>query len=414
MRLHPALCACPVASDQPLILRVSPDAERRLRLGHPWLYDQAIRKQNRRGHSGDLAAIYDRRERFLAIGLYDPDSAIRVRVLQARRSARINEDWFGDRLRAAIELRHPLATPRTTGYRLVHGENDRLPGLVLDRYDSTLVMKLYTAAWIPHLRMVVEALVAVWPLKRLVLRLSRALQHRPERLHGLEDGMLLIGPAIQQPVIFLEQGLRFEVDPIHGQKTGFFLDQRDNRAKLEPLSAGRSILDGFAYTGAFSVYAARGGAREVTSVDASRPALLVAQRNMALNRNYPGVAAVSHHLIPGDVFEVLERLQKRRVRFDLVNLDPPAFAKMKQEIPAALLAYARLTRVGVGLLRPEGLLVISSCSSQISAEQFFTTVRRAAKSAGRPLRELERTGHPLDHPIRFPEGAYLKGLFVLA
>ncbi len=400
---------------QRVAVHVTPAAERALRQGHPWVFDRAIRRQNHEGSPGDLAVIFDRQRRFLAVGLYDPHSPIRVRVLQQGERAAIGREWFRARLAAATQLRKPLQKQDTTGYRLVHGENDGLPSLVLDRYDETLVLKLYTLAWLPHLHDLLPAIADVVPAERLVLRLGRAMQGQPQHLHGLSDGMILSGPALDGPVIFRENGLRFEADPIHGQKTGFFLDQRENRARVEKLASGKRVLNVFAYTGGFSLYAARGGARVIVDVDVSRPALAAAARNLALNDDHPSVAAVmgKHEMLAEDAFEALARLGRSR-RFDLVIIDPPAFAKKRSEVKRALSAYQRLTRLGLGVLQSGGTLVMASCSSRVSADEFFAAVHQAAAQVERPLREIERTGHPLDHPIGFKEGAYLKCLFATA
>jgi 23S rRNA (cytosine1962-C5)-methyltransferase len=258
---------------------------------------------------------------------------------------------------------------------------------------------------------VLSALADVIPFERLVLRLGRAMLEQPQDLYGLGDGVILSGPDLDGPVFFRENGLLFEADPIHGQKTGFFLDQRDNRARVEKLAAGKTVLNVFAYTGGFSVYAARGGARKVVSVDASAPALEAATRNMAHNRHIPSVAAASHETVPGDAFETLARLAKTGKRFDMVIADPPAFAQKRAQVTQALSAYERLTRLSLGVLQPGGILVQASCSSQMDAQTFFSAVNRAAVQAARPLHEIERTGHALDHPIAFKEGAYLKCLF---
>ena len=408
------LSRIPGPSARRVAVRVTPAAERALRRGHPWLFEQAVRQQSHDGQPGDLAIVFDRRRRFLAVGLYDPGSPIRVRVLQRGEPATIDREWFRSRLAAAVQRRASLPGEGTTGYRLVHGENDGLPGLVVDRYDRTLVLKLYTPAWVPHLRDVLPALAAVFPAERLVLRLGRAVRVQPQHLHGLSDGAVLSGPDLDGPVVFRENGLRFEADPVHGQKTGFFLDQRDNRARVGGGSAGKTVLDVFAYTGGFSVYAARGGARAIVSLDASRPALAAAARNVALNRDQPPVAVAEHELLAGDAFEALAQLGQRGRRFDLVIVDPPAFARGQAQVARALSAYAQLTCLGLGALRPGGTLVQASCSSQVGAEPFFATVNRAAAQAGRPLSEIERTGHPLDHPVSFLEGAYLKCLFATA
>jgi 23S rRNA (cytosine1962-C5)-methyltransferase len=408
------LSRIPEPADRAIAVRVTPAAERALRQGHPWLFDQAIRDQSHAGRPGDLAVIFDRRRRFLAVGLYDPHSPIRVRVLQQGEPAAINRDWFEDRLATAARVRAPLLQGDTTGYRLVHGENDGLPGLVIDRYDQTSVLKLYTAAWVPHLRHVLPALAAVAPAERLILRLGQAVQTQPHDLHSLRDGTILFGPGLDGPVVFQENGLRFEADPIHGQKTGFFLDQRENRARVEKLAAGKTVLDVFSYTGGFSLYAARGGARAVVSLDASRPALAAAARNFALNQEQGAVVAARHELLAEDAFQALARLGQSGRRFDLVIVDPPAFARRQDQVRRALMAYGKLTRLGLGVLQPGGTLVLASCSSRVSAESWFAAVNRAAVQAGRPLHEIERTGHPLDHPVGFPEGAYLKCLFATA
>jgi 23S rRNA (cytosine1962-C5)-methyltransferase len=404
----------PGPSDRRIAVRVTPEAERALRHGHPWLFDQAIRRQSHEGLAGDLAVVFDRKRDFLAVGLYDPHSTIRVRVLHHGKPAKIDRDWFRTRLAAAARVRAPLLDGATTGYRLVHGENDGLPGLVIDRYEQTLVLKLYTSAWLPHLRDVLPALVDVIPAERLVLRLGRAMLEQPQELYGLRDGMLLCGPDLDGPLLFRENGLRFEVDPVRGQKTGFFLDQRDNRARVERLATGKDVLNVFAYTGGFSVYAARGGARSVVSVDVSAAALEAAARNMAHNAHIPAVAAAAHEMVADDAFEVLARLGETGRRFDLVIIDPPAFAQKQDQVVQALSAYGRLTRLGLGVLRPGGTLVQASCSSRVDAEAFFEAIHHAAMQVGRPLREIERTGHPLDHPVAFKEGVYLKCLFATA
>ena len=409
MDFNKSLFQLPGPSAKRIALRITPPAERALRQGHPWVFDQSITEQNRTGASGDLAVIFDDKRRFLGIGLYDPTSAIRVRILQSREPATINADWFQNKLIAASHLRAALDEKNTNGYRLVHGENDGLPGLVLDRYAETLVLKLYTPAWIPHLKDFCDALAQVSPATYLILRLNRSLQKQTEFLHGLTDGMILSRLTPPDLILFKENGLIFESDPVHGQKTGFFLDQRENRARVEKLSRGRSVLNVFAYTGGFSVYAARGGANEVVSVDVSAPALEAALRNMQHNN-----LTVPHETIAEDAFEVLARMASQKRLFDVVIIDPPMFAQSEKQIASALSAYRKLTHLGLNVLRKGATLVQASCSSRVDANIFFETVHQSAKEAGRRLTELERTGHALDHPIRLKEGAYLKCLFATA
>jgi 23S rRNA (cytosine1962-C5)-methyltransferase len=406
MDFNTSLPQLPSSSAKRIAMRISPPAERALRQGHPWVFDQSIIEQSHMGAPGDLAVIFDDKRRFLAIGLYNPTSAIRVRILQAREPATINAGWFQKKLANAAQLRAALDEKNTNGYRLVHGENDGLPGLVLDRYADTLVLKLYTPAWIPHLKDFCNALSQVSPAQYLILRLGRSLQKQTEFLYGLTDGIILSRLTPPSLVLFKENGLIFEADPIHGQKTGFFLDQRENRARVEKLSRGRSVLNVFAYTGGFSVYAAQGGAKEVVSVDVSVPALEAAVRNMQHND-----LIVPHETIAEDAFEVFARMASQKHLFDLVIIDPPMFAQSEKQVAAALSAYRKLTRLGLSVLRKGGTLVQASCSSRVDANTFFEAIHQSAGEAGRRLTELERTGHALDHPIRFKEGAYLKCLF---
>ena len=404
----------PGPNDQRLAVRVKPHVERALRDGHPWLFEQAITHVSREGAPGDIAVVFDRKKRFLAAGLYDPTSPIRVRLLVHREPKEISPALWARRLKKAEKIRAPLTDSGTNGYRLIHGANDGMPGVVADRYKQTFVLKLYSAAWIPHLRDLLDELVVLVGLERVVLRLSRQLQKKQAALYGLANGQTLFGPPPDGLQPFTENGLLFEVDVVRGQKTGFFLDQRDNRQRVGELSQGKTVLNAFSYSGGFALYAARGGASEVTDVDQSMPALAAAQRHFELNRHYPGVAASEHLTIGGDVFTVLPDLSAAGRRYDMVVLDPPAFASRQEEVPRALRAYGRLARLGLAVLRSGGILVSSSCSSRITADMFYETVNNAARDKGRRLQEIERSGHALDHPIGFKEGAYLKTLFATA
>lgn len=402
----------PAINVRRVALHVTPQAERAIRQGTPWLFAQAIERQSHTGAPGDLAVIFNHKGRFLAIGLYDPTAPIRARLLHAGEPVTIDAAWFHTQIHTAVARRQPLAEdPQTTGYRLVHGENDGLPGLVVDRYAETCVLKLDTPAWVPHLNEVLAALQTAVSPQRVVLRLSRSVQALEDGLYGLKDGAVLWGDPLHEPVYFLENGLRFEVEPRQGQKTGFFLDQRDNRARVQALAQGKRTLNVFAYTGGFSLYAARGGAPQVVSLDISQPALAAAARNFKLNQHDPAVAAAAHEMLLGDAFRVLGQLQNGRRQFDLVIIDPPSFARRQEDVPTALATYRRLTRLGLGVLSPGGVLVIASCSSRVLAEHFFTAVIETAQAGKRPLREIARTFQPLDHPVRFTQGAYLKCLF---
>jgi 23S rRNA (cytosine1962-C5)-methyltransferase len=392
-----------------LRLRITAAAESIVRSGHPWLFADSIHETNRAGQPGELAVIFDRKDKFLAVGLFDPDSPIRVRILHAGRPATIDAAWWQARLEQALARRRDLFDARTTGYRLIHGESDGWPGLVLDRYDTTLVLKIYTAAWLPRLEEILSFFKGKIPCERIVLRLSRNLQAFAEKQFQLRDGQIIFGSTPEAPVIFSENGIRFEADVLRGQKTGFFLDQRENRAEVERLSRGRNVLNAFSFSGGFSVSAARGGAKSATDLDISTHALESAKRNFALNENFPGVANCRQETIQADCFEWLE---KARTHFDLLVLDPPSLAKRAAERQGAVHAYERLNSLGIARLSCDGILVAGSCSAHVSASEFFEAVRRAAAKSGRKFSELKTLQHPPDHPAGFKEAEYLKVIYL--
>jgi 23S rRNA (cytosine1962-C5)-methyltransferase len=405
-----ALPALPTPSGRRLAVHLTPDALRQLRGGHPWVYDGSIVDVRPEGVAGELAVVFDRRRRFAGIGLYDPASPIRVKMLHHGRPTTIDEAWFGARIDAALDRRATLVDPRDgplAAMRLVNGENDGLPALVVDRYADVLVVKLYSGAWWPWLRVVLDALQARTQARAVVLRTARLLRAGAP----IADRSVVAGHLPAGPVRFSEAGLRFEADVRAGQKTGHFLDQRGNRILVGDTAGGLDVLDVFCSTGGFSVHAAAGGARRVHAIDASRPALDAATRNMSLNEDRPAVSSCRYSTEAADAFRAMERLSAAGERFDLVVVDPPSFAARRDQVDGARRAYARLTALGCGLLRRDGLLVQASCSSRVGADQFYETVVSAAAAGGWHLREILRTGHEPDHPIGFPEGAYLKAGF---
>ncbi|MCU1395651.1 MAG: hypothetical protein JWM34_4079 [Ilumatobacteraceae bacterium] len=407
--MHP-LDAVPAPSPKRLAVRVTNDAIRQIRGGHPWLFDGSIVAVSGTGAAGDLAVVFDHDRQFVAIGLYDPASPIRVRILHQGKPITIDDAFWTGLVRASIERRKAvLAAGDTTGYRVIHGENDGLSGLVLDRYGDTFVLKLYTAAWLPHLATLLPILEAELHPTALVVRFSRDVAG--QELFGLREGTMLLGEAPDGPVLFREHGLTFEADVLHGQKTGHFLDQRDNRAKVRPLAKGGRVLDLFSCTGGFSVSAAAGGAQSVHSVDLSSAALETAKRNMQHNAFIKNVAACKHTTQAADVFEVLETYRSQKRLFDMIIVDPPSFARKNADHDRALHAYRRLTRLALDLVENGGILVQSSCSSRVTADEFFDGVHSAAASTNHRLSEMLRTTHAADHPIGFPEGAYLKTIF---
>ena len=390
-------------------LRVKATAETIVRGGHPWVFADSLRDQNREGQTGELAVIYDRNDKFLAVGLFDADSPIRVRILHAGKPQTIDAAWWQARLSQTRARRAGLFDAQTTGYRLIHGESDGWPGLVLDRYDTTLALKLYTAAWLPRMDETLALIKAQIPSERIVLRLSRNLQAAAAKDFQQHDGQILFGAPPEGAVIFCENGVRFEADVIRGQKTGFFLDQRENRREVETLAAGRRVLNAFSFSGGFSVYAARGGAKSVTDLDISAHALESAKRNFALNRNFPAVAACRQETVQADAFDWIE---KAPAKFDLIVLDPPSLAKRASESEGAVRAYERLNSLGINLLARDGVLVAGSCSAHVPAAEFFDAVRRAAMKSGRKFSELKTMRQPPDHPAGFKEAEYLKVIYL--
>jgi 23S rRNA (cytosine1962-C5)-methyltransferase len=420
---------------QRLRLRITAAAQNSVRAGHPWLFAASIREQNREGKLGELAVVYDRQDRFLAVGFFDPYSPIRVRVLHAGKPQILDASWWRQRLMDAVAQRENVLDAQTDACRLIHGENDGWPGLVLDQYHTTLVLKLYTAAWLPRLADLSALIRPALQPDALVLRLSRNIQQIAREQFGVEDGLLIApkwapevavaqrnegglslesSPPLLPPgypsVTFSESGLRFEANVVSGQKTGFFLDQRENRRRVEALSAGRDVLNAFSFSGGFSVYAARGGARAVTDLDISAHALKSAQRNFALNESIPSVAECRKGQVQTDAFDWLAENTWRR--FGLIVLDPPSLAKRETERAAAIRTYRRLAADGVKALRRDGILVAASCSSHVSAREFFESVRAAAAASRRKFVELATTGHPPDHPATFPEAHYLKCIYL--
>ncbi len=392
-----------------LRLRLTNAAETIVRSGHPWLFADSIREQNREGLTGELAVIYDRNDKFLAVGLYDSNSPIRVRILHAGKPQTIDFAWWKSHLEKSLERRAKLFDATTTGFRLIHGESDGWPALVLDKYDSTLVLKIYSAAWLLRLDEILALFQEKIPCESIVLRLSRNIQPLAEKQFQRRDGQILFGSTPTAPVIFSENGIKFEADVLRGQKTGFFLDQRENRAEVEKLSRGKKVLNAFSFSGGFSVYAARGGATSVTDLDISAHALESAKRNFALNKIFPAVANCRHETVQADCFDWLE---KTADKFDLIVLDPPSLAKRALEREGAIRAYGRLNSLGIMRLSRDGTLVAGSCSAHVSAPEFFDAVRRAAVKSGRKFAELKTLQHPPDHPAGFKEAEYLKVIYL--
>ena len=385
-----------------LAIKLSKDGERSVRSGHPWVFSNSIVKVNKKGEPGDLAIIFGgKSNEVMGVGLYDPASPIRIKMLHASGPATINSEFFQKKIKAAHKQRASLLQTATNSYRLLYGENDGLPGFIADVYNDVLVIKLYSEIWFPYLEDILSHLIEVSGAKTAVLRLNRKLIKG--NTYGFVDGTLVYGVLEDENVHFVEHGVNFSANVIHGHKTGYFLDHRHNRKRVGELSSGKSVLDVFSYAGGFSVHALAGGATEVTSIDISKQALEVAKYNAGLN-SFGGV----HHVIAGDAFDILERLISEGKLYDVVVIDPPSFAKSAKEVHSAKKKYAELARLGSQLVAEKGILVLASCSSRVIADEFFEINEKEIRKIGRPFKLIDKTFHDVDHPISFLEGAYLK------
>ncbi len=391
----------PKIKTQRLAIKLTLRAEKLVKQGHPWVFENSISKQSKDGKAGDLAILFDNRsDKVYAIGLYDPHSPIRIKIL-SNTPAQINIDFFRLKINKAFDLRKKLLKTDTNSYRLIYGENDGFPGLIVDVYASVIVVKLYSTIWIPYLQDILPLLLASTKAETMVMRLSRNVAKI--KTHSIKDGDVLHGTLSNEIVFFREHGVQFSANVIYGHKTGYFLDHRENRRKVGTLSKGKTVLDVFSYAGGFSVHALAGGALEVTSLDISSQALEVAVQNGKLNKHNG-----RHITLAVDAFVGLQQLIDNGKTYQIVVIDPPSFAKSAKEIPTAKNSYARLAQLGAKLTAKGGLLILASCSSRVPSQTFFDISEQHITKAGREFKVLDKTYHDIDHPVTFPEGAYLK------
>ncbi|WP_299096963.1 class I SAM-dependent rRNA methyltransferase [uncultured Winogradskyella sp.] len=386
-----------------LAVKLNAKAEQSVVKGHPWVFSNSIVKINDDANTGDLAIVFSKnKNKVIGIGLYDANSPIRIKMIHnAQTKAVINHEFFQQKIEVAYNKREELLKTQTNSYRLLFGENDGFPGLIADVYDTVLVVKLYSEIWLPYLQWILESLQSVSNSETIVLRLSRQLEN--SKHHHFSDGDIVFGSLENEVVKFIEHGVHFSANVLKGHKTGYFLDHRDNRRRVGELSKGKTMLDVFSYAGGFSVHALANGAKEVTSLDISKQALDVARENGKLN-DYSGV----HKTISGDAFVEMENLIKQKKTFDVVVIDPPSFAKQQSEIELAKKKYKQLAELGVQLTSKKGLLVLASCSSRVTAQSFFDLNQSVLNAQGRLYDTVLKTKHDVDHPVTFPEGAYLK------
>ena len=384
-------------------LILKPGREKSLKRRHPWVFSGAVARVQGKPESGETVEIHSATGEFLAVAAYSPRSQIVARVWDWQERA-IDGAFFNKRIKRAVEQRRTLVdADATDAMRLVHGESDGLPGVIADRYGDTVVLQLTSAGAERWREEIADAMLEAGGVARIWERSDAEVR----QLEGLSPvTAALRGAREPTRIAVAEMGLKFEIDLEHGHKTGFYLDQRDNRQRVRSIARGRDVLDCFCYTGGFALNAAAGGARSVLAVDSSADALALARANAELNK-LTGVDWVE-----GDVFQLLRRLRDGARQFDLIVLDPPKFAPTAAHAAKAARAYKDINLLAFKLLRTGGLLVTFSCSGGVSADLFQKIVAGAALDAGVDAQIVERLGPGADHPValNFPEGDYLKGL----
>lgn len=370
---------------------------------HPWVFSGAIAHAEKGIEEGDLVQVFSSENKFLAVG-HAQIGSIAVRVLSFNDET-IGDNFWEHRLEVAYDLRKSIGlagSDHTNAYRLVHGEGDNLPGLIIDVYDKTAVMQAHSVGMHVNRMEIARALQKVMKgvVENIYYKSETTLPYKADL--GQEDGYIVGGGG---ECVALENNLRFHVDWLQGQKTGFFVDQRDNRSLLEKFSKGRSVLNMFCYTGGFSFYAMRGGAKLVHSVDSSQRAIDLTNENVHLN--FPNDDR--HAAFAEDAFKYLDRMGDQ---YDLIILDPPAFAKHRDALRHALQGYRRINAKAFEKIKPGGILFTFSCSQAVNKDQFRLAVFTAAAQSGRSVKILHQLHQPADHPINIyhPEGEYLKGL----
>ena len=384
---------------------LKPGKEESLKRFHPWVFSGAISHIEGTPEEGDLVEIYTSKEEFIAKGHYQIGS-IAVRILSFHEEEVIDDAFWQRKLRIAYEMRQHIGLtdrPDHSTYRLVHGEGDNLPGLVIDIYGHTAVMQAHSVGMHCCRKQISDAWIQVMngTIQNVYYKSETTLPFKADL--GAENGFLVGG---SQENIALEYGLKFHIDWANGQKTGFFVDQRENRALLERSAHNRDVLYMFCYTGGFSVYALRGGARTVHSVDSSAKAVELTNQNVRLN--FP--EDTRHTAYAEDAFKFLDQMSDGQ--YDLIILDPPAFAKHRDALRNALQGYRKINVKALEKIRPGGILFTFSCSQAVNKDQFRTAVFSAAAMTGRSVRILHQLTQPADHPVNIyhPEGEYLKGL----
>ncbi|MFA4891368.1 MAG: class I SAM-dependent rRNA methyltransferase [Candidatus Gracilibacteria bacterium] len=381
--------------------------------GHPWVFSNAIARvdsapQNP-AQASPIVEVYSSKQEFLGLATWNKRNSISLRIISRDKNQKIDTSFFAKRFAELLELKTRFLPDKTNGFRIVHSDADYMPGLIVDKYDSVIVFQIHTEGMEFFRNEIIEALEKVFKPKAIIER-SDVEARKQENLKPLPPKVHK--GASSSPIEFEENGIKFYADPINGQKTGFFLDQRDARIKTMQIAKGKKVLNLFGYTGAFSIYALKGGAEKTVTVDVSEKAIDLAEKNMKLNK----ISPKKSELICKDVFDYLNTMEgpggEKKDQFDLIICDPPAFAKTANDVQNAFKAYVGLNKRCMDLLDLGGLLVTSSCSGRVTLDDFLTMLKIAAGQANKDFRILDTIEQPSDHTskISFPEGRYLKTL----
>lgn len=394
------------------IAYLKPGREKSVNQHHPWIFSGAIEKVKSNPAAGDVVTVVDYQANFLAYGYFNPNSQISIRLLEWDEKIQIDDNWWQSKLKKAIEYRKQFViTPNCNAYRLVFAEADMLPGLIVDQYDDFIVLQALTAG--------------IDKVKTVIANQLNELLHpagiyersdmETRTLEGLEQvNGILTGKSPSEHIKITENGYQFLIDIKQGQKTGFYLDQRNNRKIVAEYAKNRDILDCFSYTGGFAVYSTVAGAKSVTRIDSSQSSLNLGTENLNLNLNLSlnPQSKSSCSAICDDVFMALRKYRDSGKKFDMIILDPPKFAQTQARVEKAMRGYKDINLLAIKLLRPGGILATFSCSGGLEMKQFKNVISWASIDAGRETQILQQLSQSLDHPIRaaFPESEYLKGL----
>lgn len=390
-----------------IAIKLNKAAEKAVKQGHPWVFEQSIEKgPSDEAEPGSLCILFEQRSnKPFAFGLWDPREIVRIKIIYQGSGLQLNEEFWESKLEDAYHLRENLLSKGITGFRGIHGENDGFPGLVLDVYAKTGVLKIYSEVWKPYINNLISIILDHFALDNIVLRFSRKISQN--NIFPFDEGAVVGKELEDEKVVFEEYGVKFYAYTQSGHKTGFFLDQRPNRLWVQQNAKAKKVLDVFSYVGGFGIHALKAGASSLTSIDISPHAMQVAEENIKLNN----LDETKWTALKVDAFAALEDLILQKEKFDIVIIDPPSFAKQASEVPNALRQYQRLAKLGKSLVAHNGTLILGSCSSRISLEEFKRAHQNVNIDNSHGWHYLHTTLHDDDHPIGFPESNYLKTIF---